>query len=225
MSKKVFILIFILFIGSSSVALAETYGESTTTTAEVNSGKTMPQRTMMAKPPIEARTGTKAADLMQSKMQMFKEKIQGIQDEKKKLIVERISTNVTSKNTALTTKMTSALTRMSAILTNLSAKAASLKAAGNDTTALDSAITSAQTAITSAQTAVTTQSQKEYTATITTDTNLKSPMGQMISQFRQDVMNTHKSVTAAKQALMKVVTELAKLKGPSTPTATDSANL
>lgn len=159
----------------------------------------------------------------QEKMMAFKEKINGIQDARKKTLVTRINSNIANNNKKLTGKMTEALARMSSIISNIKGKAQTFKAAGNNTVALDSAIASAETAISSAQAAVLAQSQKEYTANITTDATLRTTIGQMFSQFRQDIIATYQKVVAAKQAVMKAVMEAAKLNGENA--ATNSAAL
>ncbi len=146
-------------------------------------------------------------------LQRFREQIQTIKDERKKLLVEKIEDHIATSNARLTTKMKNALSRMSAILQDIKVKAAGQKAAGKDTTALDNAIAAAETAIANAQAAVNTQSQKEYTTTISDDTGLKGVIGQMVSQFKIDLTATYKTVVDARQAVANVIMELAKLGG------------
>lgn len=164
-----------------------------------------------------------ATGAMRTKMQEFKAQIGQIKDVKKRNIVERIGNNLSSTNTKLTGKMNNALSRMSSILSKIKQKSATLKTAGKNTAALDSAITAAETTITKAQTIVTAQTQKTYVTTITDTTILPTAIGQLITQFRQDINVAFQAVTDAKTAVTKAMIEAAKIS--SEPTATDSAVL
>lgn len=150
---------------------------------------------------------------MQTKRQTFRNQINTIKDERKKLIAERIDDRVATSNARLTNKMSIALTRISNILAKIKTKRDTLKASGKDTTALDAAIAAAQDSIAKAQAAVDIQETKAYSATIGDDATLKNIIGQMISGFRLDIQGVHKLVVDAKQAVVKALSELAKLRG------------
>jgi len=157
-------------------------------------------------------------------MQRFRDEIKTIKDERKKALVQRISDRISEINTRLTTRMTNSLNRMTALLTNLKTKSSELKTAGKDTAALDAAITSAETAITNAQALVNSQSQKTYSADIISDTSVKSPIAQMFSQFKIDILAAYNAVVSARQAVANALSEHAKLEG-GTNTATGSATI
>lgn len=161
-------------------------------------------------------------DARQAKRQEFKDRIAQIKDTRKKMIAERIDNNIATRNTRLTDKMEKALERLSNHLGKFEDRAAALKDAGKNTAAVESAIAAADAAITAAQSAVDAQSQKVYTATITDDSTLGSTISQMFQQFRQDIMATHATVKTAKEAVVKVLQELAKISGEKA--ATSSAN-
>lgn len=158
---------------------------------------------------------------------LFKEKVAALKDQRKKTIVERVDERIPEINSNRTTQMSNALARMNDILDRISTKAAALKAQGKNTTALDQAITTARNAITTSQTAVNTQAGKTYTISITTEDTLKTTVGATLKQLTTDLQATHKTVIAAREAVRKAITELAKLGGVraegSTKTATEAA--
>lgn len=153
----------------------------------------------------------------------FKQRISEIKDQRKRATAERIDSKITNANARMTNKMSETLNKLGRILSSIQEKARNLSAAGQDTTALNNAITQAQTAIVEAQSAVDAQAAKEYSATIGDEATLRSTVGQMVSGFRLDIQEVHKKVVDAKQAVMKAISELAKLRGERT--ATESANI
>lgn len=116
----------------------------------------------------------------------FKAKIQAIKDQRKRVLVERIDTKITNANAKHTDRFTQVLSNLQAILDKISG---------------DTDKTGAQAAIDRAKAAVETQAAKTYTITITDETNLRLNVGTTTSQFRQDLMATHKLVVDAKQAV------------------------
>ncbi len=160
---------------------------------------------------------------MKARMDTFKAQIRTIRDTRKQLLTEKISDKVASANARLTNKMDKALDHSTDILNRVKEKAAAFKVQEKDTTSLDQAISTAESAIATAQAAVDAQKSKEYTANITNEVTLRSTIGQMVSQFRQDISSVHKLIIDAKQAVQKAISELAKLRGENT--ATGSANI
>ena len=161
---------------------------------------------------------------MKEKMEAFKAQIRTIKDERKQILTERIADKTASSNARLTNKMDKALDHLTDILNRVKEKAVGFKAQGKDATALDAAISAAESAIATAQAAVDAQAAKEYTANITDEPTLRNTIGQMVSQFRQDIKASHKLLVDAKQAVQKAIMEAAKLRGEDN-TATDSANI
>ena len=84
---------------------------------------------------------------MKTAREEFKAALQTITDQRKKTIVERIDTRLTTANEKYTDKMADNLEKLSLVLDRISSKAASLKTEGKDTTTLDAAIENAQTKI------------------------------------------------------------------------------
>lgn len=223
MDKKIIFGVIIFLFAFSTNA----YAQTPTTSAEANITPTAtraPIRQQLnnikdaAKEKVDAMRA-----LNEEKMQSFKDKIAAIKDTNKKTIVERINNNITAKNAKFTGSMNDTLMRLETIIEKLKERSANITAQGKDASALDAAIASAESAITSAKTAVTAQSEKTYTANFTTDAGIRSAISQMVTQFRKDITATFKLVTAAKQAVMKALSEASKVRGDKT--ATDSAKI
>ncbi|HVZ67031.1 MAG TPA: hypothetical protein VG917_02110 [Patescibacteria group bacterium] len=222
MTKKiVYIAILIILVVSPSKVLAEGDYMTTSSTTEV-SPSAIQKSVPPVRPILKTALGVRPS-VNPDQLQAFKNAIAGIQDARKKAIVTRISNNITTMNTNLTNIMTQSLARMTTAINALKTKSAGFKSQGKNTANLDSAISKAETAITTANTAVAAQALKTYSTTIT-DTNLKNPIAQMVSTFRQDITTTHQTVVAARTATIAAFTEASKLGGENT-TATSSGGI
>lgn len=143
----------------------------------------------------------------------FKAGIQTIKDQRKKLLVERIDTKIAELNKKSTDGFSEVLAGLQTFLDKISQST-------NDEKVLAD-IKVAQTAIDTAVVAVASQSAKTYTLQITTEQNLRINVGTTMSQFRQDLMATHKLVVDAKQAVQALNKDRAIMRKE----ATRSANL
>lgn len=227
MDKRLLIFIFLplFFITSKAYAQNSQYYQPPQTRNGTESSKPnfrMPSGTMTNTKDIM----TLKNNLNNPKVLEFKSKLSQIKDSRKKQIAEKIDTNISTINTRSTTTMNNALTKMTNILNNIKAKEATVATGGANTAALDASITTATAAITTAQAAVTSQSQKQYTATITDASNsatLKSPFSQMFLQFKTDIMATFQTVLTAKMSVTKAAVELNKLIGGPAPQASSNA--
>ena len=72
--------------------------------------------------------------------------------------------------------------------------------------------TAAQAAIDAAKLAVENQAAKTYTITISTETALRTDVGAVTSQLRQDLSAAHKLVVDAKQAVQSLRIDAAMMK-------------
>ncbi|MBI2611388.1 hypothetical protein HYW54_01435 [Candidatus Gottesmanbacteria bacterium] len=150
---------------------------------------------------------------IKEKREEFKKKIQTLKDERKKQIVERLDEKMSMINTNMTDRMLAHLEKMEDILSRLQEKVDTAKNEGKDTTAAQNAITNAQSLIDTAKAAVTEQAGKDYTPAIPDETTLRAVVGTSMSGLRADLSALHKQVVDAKQAVMKAVMEVAKLRG------------
>lgn len=143
----------------------------------------------------------------------FTERLQSIKDTKKRVVTQRLDSNISLANTKHTTRFTEVLTKLQTVLDKISLDI-------KDPVTL-SDIKEAQGKIDIAKAAVASQAAKVYTIDITTETNLRINVGTTISQFRNDLMQTYKLVVDAKQK----VTNLRESKILMKKEATNSANL
>lgn len=148
----------------------------------------------------------------------FKEKLSQFKDTRKQAVIQSIDQKLVMINTKRTTQMNAIIAKLEAILVRIKAKAGVFKTQGINTAALDSAIAEAEASVAAAKTNVTNQAAKEYTITLTTETQAKNAVGQIVSGLQVDLRTVRQSIIAAKLAVVKAATELAKLK--STPSVT-----
>jgi hypothetical protein len=207
MIKKLSLIVFLLTVSYLLLPAPHTFAQPATESPQavrdrLNTLKEERQRVMK-----ETREEGK------NRMETFRAQIKAIRDERKQMLTDRISDKTASSNARLTDRMGKALGHLREILNRVKARSVDFKAQGKDTTALDAAVISAESAIAAAQSAVDAQREKEYTANITDELTLRNTIGQMVSQFRQDIRAVHKLVVDARQAVMKAIMEAAKLRG------------
>lgn len=221
------LLIAVLFLLTTFLAPLSSFAQTTeeesqaTTPAFIKKTETMSVRkSALADFKDEIKTKRmEAIAEMKTAREEFRAALQTISDQRKKAIVERIDTRLTTANEKYTDKMADNLEKLSSILDRISSKAASLKTEGKDTTTLDAAIEAAQAKITSAKTAVSTQASKEYVITITDEATLGATISPIVTQFRTDIGQAHQSVIDAKEAVVLAAKEIKALVSV-TPTTT-----
>lgn len=154
----------------------------------------------------------------------FQAKLAAIKDEKRKALVVKIDTKISSINTARTKQMTQVLNKLSSIVERLSAQEQALSTQGKDTASLKNALSLATNSIATASQSVTAQSTRVYAIEITTETGLKQAVSTTILQFKQDFLATHQKVLDARKKVEDAVKILISLKGTTsasvTPTTT-----
>ncbi len=231
MRKKLLVIFSVLIFGiSPTFAFAEDSAMTNTITSSDASVTTTPTtkekraETLKVRPTISSAmkdAKTEMHDKMEAARSEFKTKLGEIKDAKKQAIVTNLDTRINTINKNRTEEMSKRLERLTTILTKISTKEAALAAEGKNTTTLKNDITAATAAINAAITAVGDQAAKDYVATITTDTALKTNVSTVIRQFMTDIKAVYSKVVAAQTAVLKAHTDLAKLTGVSpTPTTT-----
>jgi len=202
-----FILSFFLFaisVGVKTTVAVTTDSNSTTT-------KTLPliqdKREMIIKNREVSKT------MMKDKREDLKEKLRTIKDEKKKLLVERIDEKISTMNKNHTARFSKVLEKLEMILNRITERALDLKSKGTDTLKVDSAVISAKTAIGAAKDKVAMQAAKTYGIEVINETRLRANFGSIVSMFRKDLKDVHKTVVDAKQAVQAAEMELAKARG------------
>lgn len=191
-------------VGAKSAVAGTTDSASTTT-------KQLPlireKREMIIKNRQETRS------ILKDKKEEFREKLQTIRDEKKRATTERIDEKISTMNKNHTARFSKTLEKLEMILNRITEQAQNLKAKGIDTLKLDSAVASAKTAINAAKVAVEIQTAKTYTIDVASENRLKTTVGSIVSMFRKDLRDVHKTVIDAKQAVQKAEMELVKVRG------------
>ncbi|PIS15685.1 hypothetical protein COT62_02395 [Candidatus Roizmanbacteria bacterium CG09_land_8_20_14_0_10_41_9] len=147
------------------------------------------------------------------KKEAFKAKLLEIRNEKKRALVERISTKLSTVNTNRTTHMSTVLEKINTLLNRLVERINTAKVNGKDIASVESALTQAQDALSDARSLVATQAAKTYEFEISSEEGvLKSNVGTVVSQFEKDLRDAHKAVVDAKQAVMLLIKDLNALK-------------
>ncbi|MSU56029.1 MAG: hypothetical protein EXS51_01835 [Candidatus Taylorbacteria bacterium] len=156
---------------------------------------------------------------IEKKRMALKEKLATVKDEKKKLTVEKVDTQLEAINARQTENFTNLLGKIEDALQNISSRADKAEAKGLLVTDVRTAITSAQTAITTAREAVAIQSAKAYVITVTTETALKTAVETARKSLRTDLTATQTAVKNAHEVVRAAATTLAKI--PNVDTAGD----
>lgn len=149
---------------------------------------------------------------IQAARERFKERLQLIKDARKRLLTQTLDVNIVLANAKHTARFNEVLTKLQAALDKISPDVKNPK--------ILSDIKAAQSKIDLAKAAVASQAAKVYTIEITDETTLKKNVGATISQFRKDLMQTHKLVIDAKQAVQKLRTDKSMMKKEATSSAT-----
>lgn len=181
---------------------------TTTTTTDETPAQTAAQAARKAE--IEKlRLAKKAA--MDAAREEFQTQLATLTDAKKKEIAEKISDGLTTANTNATDRMFVILDKLETILTKVEDKIAESKSEGTDTTAQDLEVTNAKTALEAAKDAVTTQAAEDYIITVGTDITLRSDVGTVVNQQKQDLRTTYETVRSARQAVRQAAKSLKDL--------------
>ncbi len=169
-----------------------------------NSAATSPELKAMREKGLTASTSAYTA---------FRQKLSTLRDAKKKAQTERINTTLNDVNTKRTNTLLSYINRLTDILTKVQTRTTEARASGKDTSKVDAAIAKAQADIATAKSAILAQAGKQYTATISSETSLKSDMGQAMSQLQADVGSVKDLVTAAHKSVSDAIQTLASVLG------------
>lgn len=148
---------------------------------------------------------------IQTLKDQFKARLQTIKDVKKQLLVDRLSTKLNEVNAKHTAKFLEVLSKLQASLDRINLSVTDSKVIEK--------IKSAQTAIDLAKKAVEAQAEKTYIIQITSEKSLRANVGTTVSLLRRELMQTHKLVINAKQAVMKLIPEKISIRKEATVSA------
>ncbi len=137
-----------------------------------------------------------------SREAMLKDKLAKFKDQKKAEKISDISSELNKVNVNRTNEMANHLIRLSAILDKIQTRASEASASGRNTLTVQTALDKARSMITIAQTAVTTQSQNDYTVTISSENTAKVEIKKTRNKLFNDLKNTRDQVVAAREAVV-----------------------
>jgi hypothetical protein len=141
-------------------------------------------------------------DKLASRAAMLKEKLSKFRDQSKAKILDRINTELANINKRRTTQMSQNLGRMEEILGKLESKA------GNSASASASvmeAINSARTQIDLAKAEVASQSAKDYTVEVSSESASKVDAKKTRDQLHSDLKLAHNTVQDARKAVANAI--------------------
>ncbi|MFA9289070.1 MAG: hypothetical protein ACEQSA_04280 [Weeksellaceae bacterium] len=145
---------------------------------------------------------------MSIKREEFTEKMTEIKDTRKQAVLENLDERVVIINKAITDRMLKNLDKMEEILARLQVK---VDAAETDTTVAQTSIDEAEIAIDAARASVEDQQAKEYVIEISNETAVKTDAKTFIQELKTDLKTVHEVVKGARQAVVLVAREVAKL--------------
>ncbi len=149
---------------------------------------------------------------LEQERERFQLQLANFPNSKKRETVRKIDSRIEAMNQDYTAKFAVALDKLQIILDQLKQKTEQLRQEGLAVATVETAINQAQTAIKNAREAVLTQTEKQYIIQLPAqETGLKNAVGATVSQFRQDLQTVRKAMVEAKQAVMQVVNEFAKI--------------
>lgn len=145
---------------------------------------------------------------------------QQIKEEKRKKAQERINNNLNNLNKRRTTALLNNLKGITTRLEQVQKNSDKLKAKGNDVSSVATAIGAAQSTIDAAHAAITAQAGKTYALETNPDGTLKSDVGQLTTQLKNDLNEVAKQVVAARKAVMAAEVILRHVRKGTTPLIT-----
>lgn len=188
MKKKLGIFFGILILFALFLSPLKTYAQTATTPSNL-------KQNLMDIRKERQEAVKKIQAQIQTLRDQFKQRLTSIKDARKRSVVERLDRKIEEMNIKHTERFSDTLNKLQALLDKTSSTATDQKLLDN--------IKIAQTAIDTANTAVANQASKVYIIQIS-EANLKLNVGATVSQFRLDLMQVHKLVVEAKQAVQKL---------------------
>lgn len=142
---------------------------------------------------------------MASRAATLKVKLQAFKDKNKAVIAERVSVNLNALNQNQTSQMQKHLGNMSAIVDKLENRINQGSPDVKDPSGAKAAIASARANIASSSAAVTTQSLKDYTIQVTSETKIRADAKLQRDKLHTDLLALRKTVIDAKQSVANAI--------------------
>lgn len=152
-----------------------------------------------------------AKSKIEAKKEELKGKLTKIKDERKKQVVEKIYNQVNELNKRRLEHFSAVLEKLEKVLDRISNRAAKAEANGRDISAVKTAITEATNAIALSRTAIQNQTVKVYAPVISTESALKTDIGEIRKALHNDLAGVQETVKTAQEAVKKAATTLAQI--------------
>lgn len=184
------------------------------------------QRNQVAREEFRKRVGEERKELrerIQTKRQELKKKLEKIRDERKRKIVERIDKQLDELNERRLNHFSAVLDKLEKVLERIGSRADKASERG-DVSAVRKAIEEASLAIATSRSAIVAQSGKTYTLAINSEEGLRVDVGRSRQALYRDLKAVFDVVKAAREAVHKAATTLAKIpRVNEEPTATSTS--
>lgn len=135
----------------------------------------------------------------------LKARLEKFKDKRKAEIAERVSTNLGKINQKQTSQMLKHLDKMSTLLDKLEARVNKSTQDIKDPAAVKAAIAETRSKIASATAAVKSQSEKDYTLTVSTENKVRADAQALRNQLHADLQAVRKQVVEAKQSVANAI--------------------
>lgn len=141
----------------------------------------------------------------------FKEGLNKIKDEAKKISTEKIANTVELLNTKFTNKFLERIDQIENVMVSIESRISKAENRGVDVANTRIELEKAKTAISEARTAISLQSSKVYEINITTEATLKAEMKRVRNLFVVDIKALNEKVKAVHASVRNIATTLAKI--------------
>lgn len=141
----------------------------------------------------------------------FREGLNKIKNEGKKISTEKILDIIQALNTKLTDNLSEKLNKIENVLVSIESRISKAESNGLDVTTVKAKVEKAKTAIALAREAVSAQASKVYEVNITDEASLKAEMKDLRDTFKTDIEAVREKVKLAHQAVRDTATTLAKI--------------
>lgn len=148
-----------------------------------------------------------------SKAAMLKERLQGFKNKLKATLVEKISDTLNRINSNRTAMLQKHLDKMSEIMVKLESRAKEASGSGKNTASASAAINDAKRAIASTSAAVVTQSQMDYTVSISTESAARIESKVTRDKLQTDLRSVRMLVIETKQKVANAIRSVAQTLG------------
>lgn len=152
----------------------------------------------------------------------FKESLEKIKDENKKIRVESVANNINELNTKLTTRSTENINKIEEVLISIESRVDKETINDANITNVRSLITTAETAITEARTAITAQVAKTYPVTIVNESTVKTSLQTTRDLLKKDIEGVNLKIKSAREATRKAAAALKVVSKTNTSTSTNN---